>query len=213
VETAAKLPVKGVTSLHYFGRDLVLFRGAGGNPYLMDAYCPHLGVGSRVDADGLRCTFHGWRFQGESGRCDDVPYDDIAHIPRTAATRSYPTIERNQMIWAWHHGADEPPSYEVPEVEEFTSPDFQSIVVREFEVATCAQEMSENNVDTVISAAGRHPPHRRLERDKECLLALIAVRANGTGAETPRTHFPATTVTSRAPRHLAGRSHGECGGV
>jgi phenylpropionate dioxygenase-like ring-hydroxylating dioxygenase large terminal subunit len=153
VATAAELPAKGVTALHYFGRDLVLFRGAGGKPYLMDAYCPHLGahlgVGSRVDGDSLRCAFHGWRFQGESGRCDDVPYDDIAHIPKTAATRSYPVVERNQMIWAWHHGADEPPFYEVPEVDEFTDPDFQPIVLREFEVATCAQEMAENNVDTV----------------------------------------------------------------
>jgi nitrite reductase/ring-hydroxylating ferredoxin subunit len=151
VASAAELPAKGVTSLHYFGKDLVLFRGAGGRPYLFDAYCPHLGanlsVGGHVDGDALRCPFHGWRFDGETGACTDVPYDDVAHIPKTARTRSYPVIERNHMIWAWHHGASEPPFFEVPEVPEFHDPAWLPIVVRDFEVATCAQEMAENNVD------------------------------------------------------------------
>jgi nitrite reductase/ring-hydroxylating ferredoxin subunit len=153
VSSSAELPEKGIKPLHYFGRDLVLFRGAGGRPHLFDAYCPHLGahlgVGSKVDGDALRCAFHGWRFDGASGQCTDVPYDDITHIPRTARTRSYPIVERNELVWAWYHGADEPPFYEVPEVAEFSDSGYQPIVIRDFEVATCAQEMAENNVDTV----------------------------------------------------------------
>ena len=35
----------------------------------------------------------------------------------------------------------------MPEVPEFDDPDWSPIVVREFEIATCCQEMAENNVD------------------------------------------------------------------
>ena len=65
-------------SLHAFGKDLVLFRAETGEARLVDAYCPHLGahlgMGGKVDGDGIRCPFHGWRFDGETGRCTDVPY-------------------------------------------------------------------------------------------------------------------------------------------
>src|SRR5678809_465596 len=54
-----------VRPLRYFGRDLVLTRGADGAPHLFDAHCPHLGahlgVGGRVVDGTLQCPFHGWR--------------------------------------------------------------------------------------------------------------------------------------------------------
>lgn len=137
--------------LHYFGRDLVLFRTADGTPRVLGAYCPHLGAhlaaGGKVVGDTVQCPFHGWRFDGASGACVEVPYDDVDYIPRTAAARVYPTIERNHMIWAWHHLEGGEPFYDVPQVPEFHDPDWLPIVVREFEIATCCQEMAENNVD------------------------------------------------------------------
>jgi hypothetical protein len=61
--------------------------------------------------------------------------------------RAYPTIERNQMIWAWHHLEENPPFYDVPEVAELSDPEWLPYVIKEFDVATCCQEMAENNVD------------------------------------------------------------------
>ncbi|CAO5239477.1 3-ketosteroid 9alpha-monooxygenase subunit A [Frankia sp. AgKG'84/4] len=139
-------------NLYYFGKDLVLFRGTDGTPYLFDAYCPHLGanlgVGGKVVDGSLQCPFHGWRFEGSTGSCVEVPYDDVDHIPKTASARTYPVVERNHMIWAWHHLERAEPTYEVPEVPEFHDPDWLPIEVREFEIATCCQDMAENNVDT-----------------------------------------------------------------
>ncbi|CUU57174.1 Phenylpropionate dioxygenase, large terminal subunit [Parafrankia irregularis] len=139
-------------TLFYFGKDLVLFRGTDGTPYLFDAYCPHLGahlgVGGKVVDGSLQCPFHGWRFDGASGACVEVPYDDNPYIPKTAAARSYPVVERNKMIWAWHHLEGKEPFYEVPEVPEIHDPDWLPIVVKDITVATCCQEMAENNVDT-----------------------------------------------------------------
>jgi phenylpropionate dioxygenase-like ring-hydroxylating dioxygenase large terminal subunit len=91
-----------------FGTDVVLFRGDDGAPHMVDAYCAHLGahvgVGGRVEGDCIRCPFHGWRYDGESGVCNEIPYGNLDRIPSQARIRAYPCIERNQMIWAWHHG-------------------------------------------------------------------------------------------------------------
>ena len=153
VARADELAPGEVMPLYLFGRNLVLFRTETGAPRVMDAHCPHLGahlgVGGRVRGETIQCPFHGWRFAGDSGRCVEVPYDDVAFIPRTANARAYPTLERNQMIWAWHHLEGGEPFYDVPVVPEIGDPEWSPIVVREFPVATCAQEMAENNVDTV----------------------------------------------------------------
>jgi nitrite reductase/ring-hydroxylating ferredoxin subunit len=151
VAQSAELETGDVMPLYYFGRELVLFRGQDGAPYLVDAHCPHLGahlaVGGKVEEGCIRCPFHGWSFEGKSGQCVDVPYDDSDYIPGRAKVRAFPTIERNEMIWAWHHLAGGEPFYEVPGVPEIQDPDWSPIVVRDFEIATCCQEMAENNVD------------------------------------------------------------------
>jgi phenylpropionate dioxygenase-like ring-hydroxylating dioxygenase large terminal subunit len=53
-----------VVGLHYFGRRLICYRGASATPYVLDAYCPHLGadiaVGGTVADDSIVCPFHGW---------------------------------------------------------------------------------------------------------------------------------------------------------
>src|ERR1700737_3567486 len=68
VAASADIGPGDVTPLHYFDRDLVLFRGEDGAPYLVDAYCPHLGahlgVGGRVEEGCIRCPVHGWRVCG-----------------------------------------------------------------------------------------------------------------------------------------------------
>ena len=67
-----------VRSIHYFGRELVLFRGEDGRPRTLDGYCAHLGAhlatGGRVVGNTLKCPFHSWRFDGESGGCVEIPY-------------------------------------------------------------------------------------------------------------------------------------------
>jgi len=134
-----------------FGMDVVLFRGEDGLPYMVEAYCAHLGahlgVGGRVEGGCVRCPFHGWRYDGATGDCDEIPYGDMAHIPSQAKVRSFPCVERNHMVWAWHHGTAAEPFYDVPEIAELSDPEWLPYELIEFDVATCCQEMSENNVD------------------------------------------------------------------
>jgi phenylpropionate dioxygenase-like ring-hydroxylating dioxygenase large terminal subunit len=151
VAESADLAPGGVRPLYYFGRDLVLYRTAAGEARLMDAHCMHLGanlaVGGRVENECLRCPFHGWKFDGASGRCVEIPYGEVTRIPPKAHSRSYPTLERNHMVWAWYHAEGGEPFYEVPEVPEFADPEWLPIEVRAFEIRICAQDMAENNVD------------------------------------------------------------------
>jgi len=150
VATAAELDPGELKAVHYFGDDLVVYRTASGEPRTTEAYCPHLGahlaVGGKVDGECIACPFHGWTFDG-TGQCVDIPYASTERIPAKAKLRSYPTIERNGMIWAWHHLEEGEPFFEVPVVPEVEDTEWLEPMVREFRIATSCQEMAENNHD------------------------------------------------------------------
>jgi phenylpropionate dioxygenase-like ring-hydroxylating dioxygenase large terminal subunit len=151
VATSAEVLPGEIVARSYFGRSIVVYRGESGEVRVTDAHCPHLGahlaVGGKVEGDCIRCPFHGWRFDGESGSCVEIPYGGSERIPAKARLRSYPTVERNHMVWAWHHLLEEPPFYDVPEVPEFHDPDWHDIVVKDFRIAVSVEDMAENNVD------------------------------------------------------------------
>ena len=140
-----------VRAMHYFGQDLVAWATADGEVRLSEAYCPHqgahLGVGARVEGDCLRCAFHGWAFEGDTGKCVDIPYAVSERIPARSTLRVFPTIERNGFVWAWHHLEGGEPFYDVPHVPEFDDPEWLPSLVSIFNIATACQEMAENNHD------------------------------------------------------------------
>lgn len=57
---------------------MALFRGEDSRVRAVDAYCPHLGAslsaGGRVLGNCIECPFHGWRFDGDTGKCNHIPY-------------------------------------------------------------------------------------------------------------------------------------------
>lgn len=61
--------------LSVLGEELVLFRDGAGRAGLLHARCCHrgttLGYG-KVEAEGIRCCYHGWLFDVE-GHCLDQP--------------------------------------------------------------------------------------------------------------------------------------------
>ena len=140
-----------VRRIRYFGEDLVLFRGRSRRAHVLDAYCAHLGAhlgeGGRVIGETLRCPFHGWRYDGESGACVEIPY--CKRIPPKARVRRFEVVERNRMIFVWHHAEGKPPSWEVPELPELSHPDWSEPRQLELEVPVHMQDMHENNLDPV----------------------------------------------------------------
>ncbi len=143
-----ELPPGGVLPLHYFDRDLVLFRAESGEVALLDAFCPHLGAhlghGGVVDGDRIRCPFHAWEFDTQ-GACRNVPY--AKKVPPKAKVAAWHCVERNQIIWAWHHGQGAAPTWAIPEVAEVSSDDWTALDRHSWTVRTHNQEIGENAVD------------------------------------------------------------------
>jgi 3-ketosteroid 9alpha-monooxygenase subunit A len=137
-----------VMPLRYFGRDLVLFRGASGEAHVLDAHCPHMGAhlghGGEVVGEHVRCPFHAWEFDGGGG-CARIPYAD--KIPPRARLRSWPVREVAGLVMVWHHAGDEPPSWELPTVDEHGSEEWTAYEKRRWKIRTHNQEMAENAVD------------------------------------------------------------------
>ncbi|HTF33497.1 MAG TPA: Rieske 2Fe-2S domain-containing protein [Myxococcota bacterium] len=152
-----------VRRIHYFDEDLVLYRGREGAPKVLGAYCPHLGAhlaeGGRVVGDTLRCPFHGWRFDG-TGMCVEIPYCE--RIPPKARLRGWDVVEKNRMIFVWHHAEGKPPSWDFPAMPELDHPDWSEPRSFELKVAVHMQDMHENNNDPVhfqfVHSASEIPP-------------------------------------------------------
>ncbi len=137
-----------VRSLHYFDRELVLFRDEHGAARVLDAYCPHLGAhlgtGGRVETGRLRCPFHHWTFDG-TGRCVRIPY--ATRIPPRAAIRSWPVQEKNGLVMVYFDKQGREPSFDVPELPEYGSEAWTDYYRHDWIVRSCNQELAENSVD------------------------------------------------------------------
>jgi len=149
VAASAALKPDRVLTLRYFGRDLVLFRGEGGEPVMLDAHCPHLGAHlglGRVRGGSIECPFHGWCF-GRGGACTSVPY--ARKIPPKAVARAWPVREANGVVMAWYHPRREAPTWQFPVFAESTDPDFTPFIAGPHwpRIRTHVQELPENGMD------------------------------------------------------------------
>ena len=94
------------------GEELLAFRDSRGVVGVIDQHCPHRGANlwlGRVEECGIRCVYHGWKFDTE-GACVDMPtsYPDLAAKDKIRI-KSYPVREWGHMIWAYMGPADAMP--------------------------------------------------------------------------------------------------------
>ena len=152
VDYADELKPGDVKSVRYFGEDQVLFRTDSGEISMLDAYCPHLGAhlghGGLVNGECIECPFHAWQWQTD-GKIGSIPY--AKNIPPKAKETQifkYPTVERNNLIYAWYHPNAEQPHYEVETYDEIVDPDWGDEFQKfEYHVDCHIQDMAENAVD------------------------------------------------------------------
>jgi nitrite reductase/ring-hydroxylating ferredoxin subunit len=118
-ELAAGRPVKAVRLL---GEDLVLYR-AGAGYALMQRHCPHRGADlayGRSEPDGLRCSFHGWKFDA-AGKCIETPAEpEGSRMCEQIRTTAYPVVERSGILFAYL-GAGAAPAF--PRFDCFVAPE------------------------------------------------------------------------------------------
>jgi 5,5'-dehydrodivanillate O-demethylase len=89
------------------GEELVLYKDRSGNYGLIERFCSHrrvnLAIGV-VEDDGLRCQYHGWKFDA-AGACVEQPFEDTMH-PEAAfrakcGLKGYPVQEMAGLLFAY----------------------------------------------------------------------------------------------------------------
>ncbi|WP_375511668.1 Rieske 2Fe-2S domain-containing protein [uncultured Nostoc sp.] len=144
-----ELTLKKVVPLRYFGKDLVIFRTEDGTACVLDAHCPHLGAhlgyGGKVKGETIQCPFHGWCFNSK-GHCTDIPYAN--KIPSLAQLRTWPVREINGLIFVYYHAWGEAPSWEIPDIPEYTSAEWMPFrLTYQWKLRSHIQELGEQIAD------------------------------------------------------------------
>tara|TARA_B100000315_G_C14592443_1_gene596687 strand:- start:5025 stop:6326 length:1302 start_codon:yes stop_codon:yes gene_type:complete len=142
-------PDEEAVPLRILGEDLVAFRDTDGRLGVLDAHCPHrlasLSYG-RNEECGLRCIYHGWKFDVE-GNCVDIPSEPAASqkIRDKIKIKSYPTLERGGAIWIYMGPKEYTPPF--PEYEWARFPSEQSAAIKRFQPCNYAQAL-EGGIDS-----------------------------------------------------------------
>jgi phenylpropionate dioxygenase-like ring-hydroxylating dioxygenase large terminal subunit len=75
-----------------------------GNLGLITDACPHRGASmffGRNEEEGLRCVYHGWKFDG-TGACVDMPSEPAeSNFKNKVHTKAYQIVERSGVVWAY----------------------------------------------------------------------------------------------------------------
>ena len=104
------------------GDDIVLYRGAGGEPVALSDRCPHrflpLSQGE-VRGDEIRCGYHGLVFD-RTGQCTHAPGQDT--IPHNARVRSYPVADRMGLTWVWMGASEDADTDDIFDLPQYHDP-------------------------------------------------------------------------------------------
>lgn len=96
------------------GEDLVLYRDGSGEPGLLTEHCSHRHASllyGRVEEEGLRCIYHGWKYDRE-GNCLETPAEPPdSHLKDTIKHTAYPCREEAGLIFAYMGPPDKMPPF------------------------------------------------------------------------------------------------------
>lgn len=119
-ERMLQRPLKAVRVL---GQDFILFKDNQQRWGLLDRDCPHRNADlsfGRHEGDGVRCPFHGWKFDA-TGRCMDTPGEPVgSRLCDRVQQGAYPVIERSGVLFAWLGEPGKEPPF--PEFDCFAAP-------------------------------------------------------------------------------------------
>jgi len=122
VAATAQLLANPVRKVRILGEDLVLFRDRSGNLGLIGDRCAHRATGlwfGIPDVDGLRCCYHGWKYDA-TGQCIDQPLEPPgSNFKLTIRIKGYPVQEMGGLIWAY---LGDPPVPLLPRWDQFVRP-------------------------------------------------------------------------------------------
>jgi len=133
--------------LRLLGEDLIAFRDTSGKVGIIEERCAHRQASlffGRNEECGIRCVYHGWKFDTE-GRCVDMPNEPAdSRYKDKVRLRSYPAREAGDVIWVYMGPPQLHP--ELPQFEWMHVPPDQRMVTRWHQDSNWAQGM-EGEID------------------------------------------------------------------
>lgn len=142
-------PESGPVRLRILCEDLIAFRDSSGRVGIIEAFCSHRRAPlyfGRNEHDGIRCVYHGWKFD-VTGQCIDVPNvpdpRQAEALKRNCGIAAYRTREAGGIIWV-HMGSNEA---EFPEFEWTSLPQGHNYAARWLQRSNYAQGM-EGEIDS-----------------------------------------------------------------
>jgi phenylpropionate dioxygenase-like ring-hydroxylating dioxygenase large terminal subunit len=150
IELSTSLPERDGKPLRIrvLGEDLVAFRDSEGTVALLEEHCAHRGASlyyGRNEDCGLRCVYHGWKFDA-AGRCVDMPNEPPeSNFKDKVRLTAYRCAERNGVIWGYLGPRSDPP--ELPALEWNLIPEDQRHISLRYEECNWAQAL-EGGIDS-----------------------------------------------------------------
>lgn len=90
--------------LRLMGEDLVAYRDTNDKIGILDNACPHRRASlffGRNEEGGLRCVYHGWKFDTE-GNCVDMPSEPAeSNFKDKVVIKAYPAVARGGVVWVY----------------------------------------------------------------------------------------------------------------
>lgn len=97
------------------GETFIVFRDTEGRIGILDEFCMHRGVSlalGRVENNGIRCLYHGWKF-GVDGSILEVPnYSNSAQYRERLKAPVYPVEEAGGLLWTYIGPKDKQPPFQ-----------------------------------------------------------------------------------------------------
>ena len=135
------------------GEDLVVFRDSEGRLGVLDEYCPHRRaslVYGRNEECGLRCLYHGWKFDVEGNVLEMTSEPPESSFTEKVRHKAYPTHEHGGFVWAYMGPAETMRPFEPPAFA--PTPETQVSILKIVVEANWAQ-ITEGQIDSAHSSS------------------------------------------------------------
>lgn len=134
--------------LRLLGEDLVVFRDTNDRIGVVDAHCAHRRAGlffGRNEESGLRCAYHGWKYDVE-GNCVDLPTELRATgFREQIRITAYRSAVRGGVLWVYMGPKEWTPA--LPNFEWTRLPRAQRVAVKRLQQSNWAQA-AEGGIDS-----------------------------------------------------------------
>jgi len=135
------------------GEDLVVFRDSDGRLGVLDEYCPHRRASlvlGRNEECGLRCLYHGWKFDVEGNVLEMTSEPPESGFAGKLKHKAYPAREAGGFVWTYMGPPEEMPEFEAPPFA--PTPDVRVSILKIKVKANWAQ-ITEGQIDSAHSSS------------------------------------------------------------